>query len=77
MPRDVSLSESKCWNGGHEWVKQGAHSRWPLHTVLISRNTYTHNMSMVLYLFAVYIVRKEVNRDIELTVYCTTARMIQ
>ena len=21
MPRDVSLSESKCWNGGHEWVK--------------------------------------------------------
>ena len=21
MPRDVSLSDSKCWNGGHEWVK--------------------------------------------------------
>ena len=20
MPRDVSLSDSKCWNGGHEWV---------------------------------------------------------
>ena len=20
MPRDVSLSNSKCWNGGHEWV---------------------------------------------------------
>ena len=20
MPRDVSLSGSKCWNGGHEWV---------------------------------------------------------
>ena len=19
MPRDVSLSDSKCWNGGHEW----------------------------------------------------------
>jgi len=22
MPRDVSLLNSKCWNGGHEWVKQ-------------------------------------------------------
>ena len=21
MPRDVSHSDSKCWNGGHEWVK--------------------------------------------------------
>ena len=21
MPRDVSLSDSKCWNGWHEWVK--------------------------------------------------------
>ena len=21
MPRDVSLSDSICWNGGHEWVK--------------------------------------------------------
>ena len=21
MPRDVSLSDNKCWNGGHEWVK--------------------------------------------------------
>ena len=21
MPRDVSLSDSKCWNGGDEWVK--------------------------------------------------------
>ena len=21
MPRDVSLSDRKCWNGGHEWVK--------------------------------------------------------
>ena len=21
MPRDVSLSDSKCWNSGHEWVK--------------------------------------------------------
>ena len=20
MPRDVCLSDSKCWNGGHEWV---------------------------------------------------------
>ena len=20
MPRDVSLSDSKCWNGGHAWV---------------------------------------------------------
>ena len=20
MPRDVSLSDSKCWNGGHEFV---------------------------------------------------------
>ena len=20
MPRDVSLSDSKCWNAGHEWV---------------------------------------------------------
>ena len=22
MPRDVSLSDSKCFNGGHEWVKK-------------------------------------------------------
>ena len=22
MPRDVSLSDSKCWNGGHEWVNR-------------------------------------------------------
>ena len=21
MPRDVSFSDSKCWNGGHKWVK--------------------------------------------------------
>ena len=20
MPRDVSLSDSECWNGGHEWI---------------------------------------------------------
>ena len=20
MPRDVSLSDNKCWNGGNEWV---------------------------------------------------------
>ena len=20
MPRDASLSDSKCWNGGYEWV---------------------------------------------------------
>ena len=25
MPRDVSLSDSKCWNGGHEWVKEKSH----------------------------------------------------
>ena len=24
MPRNISLSDSKCWNGGHEWVKIGA-----------------------------------------------------
>merc|ERR1719154_122471 len=23
MPRDVSLSDSKCWNGGGKWVKLG------------------------------------------------------
>ena len=23
MPRDVSLSDSKCWNGGHEWINTG------------------------------------------------------
>ena len=22
MPRDVSLSDSKCWNGGHEWANR-------------------------------------------------------
>ena len=22
MPRDVSLSDSKCWNGGQKWVKE-------------------------------------------------------
>ena len=22
MPRDVSLSDRKCWNGGHEWVNK-------------------------------------------------------
>ena len=22
MPRDVSLSDSKCWNGGQKWVKR-------------------------------------------------------
>ena len=22
MPRDVSLSDTKCWNGGHEWVNE-------------------------------------------------------
>ena len=22
MPRDVSLSDIKCWNGGHEWDKR-------------------------------------------------------
>ena len=21
MSRDVSLSDRKCWNGGHEWVE--------------------------------------------------------
>ena len=24
MPRDVSLSDSKCWNGGKKWVKRDA-----------------------------------------------------
>ena len=24
MPRDVSLSDSKCWYGGHEWVKKNS-----------------------------------------------------
>ena len=22
MPRDVSLSDSKCWNGGQKWVNE-------------------------------------------------------
>ena len=22
IPRHVSLSDSKCWNGGHEWVRE-------------------------------------------------------
>ena len=22
IPRDVSLSDSKCWNGGQKWVKE-------------------------------------------------------
>ena len=26
MARDVSLSDSKCWNGGHEWVNYSVHS---------------------------------------------------
>ena len=26
MPRDVSLSDSKCLNGGHEWVNEMTHS---------------------------------------------------
>ena len=24
MPRDVSLSDSKCWNGGQKWVESKA-----------------------------------------------------
>ena len=27
MPRDVSLSDSKCWNSGHEWVKGTGESK--------------------------------------------------
>ena len=27
MPRDVSLSDSKCWNGGHEWVEEKIQSK--------------------------------------------------
>ena len=30
MPRDVSLSDSKCWNGGHEYVNRA----WILKTTL-------------------------------------------
>ena len=29
MPRDVSLSDSKCLNGGHEWVKKQSVSAVP------------------------------------------------
>ena len=36
MPRDVSLSDSTCWNGGHEWVKKKKlkHSRQTLQLLL-------------------------------------------
>ena len=30
MPRDVSLSDSKCLNGGHEWIKTGSIRSWPI-----------------------------------------------
>ena len=30
MPTDVSLSDSKCWNGGHEWVLN-RNARWLSH----------------------------------------------
>ena len=26
MPREVSLSDSKCWNVGHEWVQEASNS---------------------------------------------------
>ena len=36
MPRDVSLSDSKCLNGGHEWVNRQKHK--PLITGLNQPN---------------------------------------
>ena len=39
MPRDVSLSDSKCWNGGHEWVNPFSHtklSQWAISANFLS-----------------------------------------
>ena len=38
MPRDVSLSDSKCWNDGHEWVKQFQDSSSKCYNFTTSRN---------------------------------------
>ena len=38
MPRDVSLSDRKCWNGGHEWVNSSA--RFKLSVPEKSHNVY-------------------------------------
>ena len=48
MPRDVSLSDSKCWNGGHEWVERVAimTRRMTYVCVLRKLSSYFHFTSM-------------------------------
>ena len=57
-PRDVSLSDSKCLNGGHEWVKKTTHQLLPvclinqLYAIIMKKNHIQnwkyHNLSNVL-----------------------------
>ena len=66
MPRDVSLSDSKCWNGGHEWVNVGGN---PLGVAVPGQllfiiiviylciniyNMYIYLNKYIIYLFIIY-----------------------
>ena len=41
MPRDVSLSDSKCWNGGQEWVNVQNHGFENVYTFRLSQHLCT------------------------------------
>ena len=56
MPTDVSLSDSKCWNGGQKWVKDVLRDIWiksTLNTFWIyldsfKQSDYTHRINIML-----------------------------
>ena len=36
MPRDVSLSDSICWNGGHKWVNRNLTTIFKLYLTFVA-----------------------------------------
>ena len=60
MPRDVSLSDSKCLNGGHEWVKMQSLLQDPVYGtncqfILGKQKTFSSSKWNLNYIFLVRI----------------------
>jgi len=62
MPRDISLSDSKCWNGGHEWVKGFFARIWPdSHANFILQTIFRIYFSKEKGIFSRFIFHEKIN----------------
>ena len=64
MPRDVSLSDSKCWNGRYEWVNSANTTNREGWRFSLSETLYQKNTGQT-------IKKKELNKHIQCVIDCT------